>query len=154
MANGFQRFANRALQAKNLPWVCRREVLADGSCFYDAVLANTEDKDIAPTVPDRFYELQRRVMNDPEIIETLNDLGVEMTEVRVVRLALARFMDTDETLQGLEWFKLYKDITLDDPPNKGCTWEEYLLKVGYTNEYADQLQGHNSIGNILAQVSA
>ena len=63
-----------------------------------------------------------------------------MTKVRVLRLALARLMDTDEALQDLEWFKLYKGITLDDPENEGNTWEEYLIKVGYTNEYADQLQ--------------
>ena len=141
MANGFQRYAHHILRRGGLAaWMCRREVVADGGCFFDSVLAVTEDKAVAQTVPDRFYRLQRAVREDPDIAHDLAKIGVELTEVRVLRLALAKFMNTDETLQGLEWFTLYKNITLDDPLNEGRSWEEYLFGMRYTNEYADQLQ--------------
>lgn len=55
MVNHLQRFANYRLR-QNGPhgWVCRREVVSDGGCFYDSVLANSEDKAIAPTLSDRY----------------------------------------------------------------------------------------------------
>ena len=141
MANGFQRLVLRFLRRAGLDsWACRRAVVADGGCFFDSVLANAEDKPIGETLPDRFWKLQAAVANDADVAMMLQSLGLELDEVRCLRIALAKFMSSDETLQELEWFKLYKNFTMEEAVNKGRTWDEYLFAVGYTNQYADQLQ--------------
>ena len=56
MVNHLQRFANHVLRqrGKTAHWACRREVVFDGGCFYDSVLANSEDKALAQTFSDRY----------------------------------------------------------------------------------------------------
>ena len=139
MANYLQIMANGVMMSKGLYWVCRREVVVDGSCFYDSTLACTEDKAIAKTLAKRFFQLQREVREDPEFASLLAKMKPHLAAIRVLRLAVALFMERNETLHGLEWFKIYKEQTLADEFNKGRSWEEYIYMVRYTNSFADQL---------------
>ena len=136
MANHLQVTANEVMRSKGLFWVCRREVVVDGSCFYDSTLACTEDKAIAKTLAKRFFQLQREVREDPKFARLLAKMEPHLAAVRVLRLALALFMERNETLHGLGWFKTYKAVTLAE---EGRSWEKYLDMVRYTNAYADQL---------------
>ena len=136
MANHLQVTANEVMMRKGLNWVCRREVVVDGSCFYDSTLACTEDKAIAKTLAKRFFQLQREVREDPKFASFLAKMEPHLAEVRVMRLAVALFMERNEILHGLGWFKTYKAVTLAE---EGRSWEKYLDRVRYTNAYADQL---------------
>ena len=106
--------------------------MADGSCFYDSVLAGTEDPEVEETLSALF-----RV----GLAAALQDNAADgITRIRALRLANANFMRANRTLHGLEWFQQYKEVTLNEDRNIGVSWDEYLTRVGYSDDDADQLQ--------------
>ena len=119
MAHESRRKTNLTLQRLAEPFECGREVVVNGSCFYDSVQANAED---------------------PRIRETLSPQAKGIFNYRDFRLALAHFMGSNQMLHVLPDFLRYRNVTLEDPVNNGQSWDEYLNKVAYSNDYADQLQ--------------
>ena len=119
MAYHARRKINNILQRLGLAFECGKVVAADGNCLFDSALA---------------------VIQDPEIRASLPQYAQEIFTINGLRGSLANFMRNNPILNSLAWFLQYKDATLSDERNAGISWDEYLTRVAYTKDYADQLQ--------------
>ena len=91
LGNDWRREMHQVLDRLGLPFICRRDVAADGDCFYDSVLA---------------------LLEDPEIQKNIAGRAKGITSITMLRYALAHFMETNDTLHSLEVFIVHRNNTL------------------------------------------
>ena len=89
--NIFRIEINKFLVKLKLPFQCGRIVSTDGNCFYDSVLA---------------------LLEDPKVSRGINLRAKNITNYKDLRIALAEFMETNETLHEIGTFQTQRNYTL------------------------------------------